>query len=94
MTCWDREFYLIIQFAYLFLHVGIRLSVCYFQKTYIKNRKDQKNVRQSQLERAEKMINSKSVKKQRKNPNDPARFVKVTQVTNDGEIAETLSMIV
>lgn len=48
----------------------------------------QKNVRQSQLERAEKMINSKSVKKQRKNPNDPARFVKVTQVTNDGEIAE------
>ena len=54
----------------------------------------QKNVRQSQLERAEKMINSKSVKKQRKNPNDPARFVKVTQVTNDGEIAETLSMIV
>lgn len=34
------------------------------------------------------MINSKSVKKQRKNPNDPARFVKVTPVTNDGEIAE------
>ena len=27
-------------------------------------------------------------KKQRKNPSDPARFVKVTQVTNDGEIAE------
>lgn len=48
----------------------------------------QKNLRQSQLERAEKMINSKSVKKQRKNPNDPARFVKVTPVTNDGEIAE------
>ncbi len=47
----------------------------------------QKNVRQAQLERAEKMVELKSVKKQRKNPNDPARFVKVTSVTPDGEIA-------
>ncbi|MCR4748963.1 MAG: IS1634 family transposase [Lachnospiraceae bacterium] len=48
----------------------------------------QQSVRQSQLERAEKMVNSKSVKKQRKNPNDPARFVKVTSCTSDGEIAK------
>ena len=33
------------------------------------------------------MVSAKSVKKQRKNPNDPARFVKVTAVTSDGEIA-------
>ena len=34
------------------------------------------------------MVINKQVKKQRKNPNDPARFVKVTAVTNDGEIAQ------
>lgn len=48
----------------------------------------QKAVRQAQLDRAEKMVINKQVKKQRKNPNDPARFVKVTSVTNDGEIAQ------
>ena len=48
----------------------------------------QKTVRQAQLDRAEKMVLNKKVKKQRKNPNDPARFVKVTAVTNDGEIAK------
>ena len=47
----------------------------------------QKSIRQAQLERAEKMVDNSCVKKQRKNPNDPARFVKVTAVTNDGEIA-------
>ena len=34
------------------------------------------------------MVLNKKVKKQRKNPNDPARFVKVTAVTDDGEIAQ------
>ena len=48
----------------------------------------QKSVRQAQIERAEKMVAAKNVKKQRKNPNDPARFVKVTSITPDGEIAE------
>ena len=47
----------------------------------------QRNVRQAQIERAEKMVAAKNVKKQRKNPNDPARFVKVTSITPDGEIA-------
>lgn len=45
-------------------------------------------MRQAQLERAEKMVSLKKVKKQRKNPNDPARFVKVTAITKDGEIAK------
>lgn len=48
----------------------------------------QKKVRECQIERAEKMISSGKVKKQRKNPNDPARFVKTVSVTKDGEIAE------
>lgn len=47
----------------------------------------QRNVRHAQIERAEKMVAAKNVKKQRKNPNDPARFVKVTSITPDGEIA-------
>ena len=48
----------------------------------------QKNVRQAQLERAEKMVSARSVKKQRKNPNDPSRFVKVTSFTAEGEVAK------
>ena len=47
----------------------------------------QKAVRQKQLERAEKMVAGGSIKKQRKNPNDPARFIGKTAVTKDGEIA-------
>ena len=48
----------------------------------------QRNVRQAQLERAEKMVRLKNVKKQRKNPNDPARFIKTTAITQDGEVAK------
>ncbi len=48
----------------------------------------QKKVREGQLERAEKMVKAGNIKKERKNPNDPARFVKVTSVTADGEAAE------
>ena len=48
----------------------------------------QKKIREGQLERAEKMVNTGNVKKQRKNPNDPSRFVKVTNTTADGEVAE------
>ena len=48
----------------------------------------QKKIRQNQLERAVKMVKEKSAKKQRRNPNDPARFVKVTSTTKDGEVAE------
>jgi transposase len=51
----------------------------------------QKKVREAQLERAEKMVKSGNVKKQRKNPNDPSRFVKVTSTTSDGEVAEEKS---
>ena len=51
----------------------------------------QTKVREAQLERAEKMVKSGNVKKQRKNPNDPSRFVKVTSTTSDGEVAEEKS---
>lgn len=47
----------------------------------------QKAIRAEQIRRAEKMIDSGSLKKQRKNPNDPARFVNKIAVTEDGEKA-------
>ena len=47
----------------------------------------QKKIREAQLLRANKMVELKSIKKQRKNPNDPARFVKVISATDEGEVA-------
>lgn len=48
----------------------------------------QKAIREKQVERAEKMIASGNTKKQRKNPNDPGRFIGTTAVTEDGEAAK------
>lgn len=48
----------------------------------------QKAIRNTQVERAEKMIRSGSVKKERRNPNDPARFIGKLAVTEDGEAAK------
>lgn len=48
----------------------------------------QKAVRGEQIARAEKMVTSGSLKRQRRNPNDPARFVNKTAVTKDGEKAD------
>ena len=47
----------------------------------------QKTIRGKQIERAEKMVSDRKMKKQRKNPNDPARFVGKMAVTEDGEKA-------
>lgn len=48
----------------------------------------QKTVRAEQIARAEKMIAGGALKKQRKNPNDPARFVNKIAVTKEGEKAK------
>lgn len=48
----------------------------------------QKAIRGEQVARAEKMVANGSLKKQRKNPNDPARFVNRIAVTEDGEKAK------
>ena len=48
----------------------------------------QKAIRDGQIERAEKMIASGNTKKQRKNPNDPARFIGSKAATADGEAAK------
>lgn len=51
--------------------------------------KYQKAIRDAQVERAEKMLKSGKIKKERRNPNDPARFIGKTAVTEDGEMAKT-----
>lgn len=48
----------------------------------------QKTIREKQVERAEKMLASGNTKKQRKNPNDPGRFIGTVAVTEDGEAAK------
>lgn len=48
----------------------------------------QQKIREGQIKRASNMITSTgSLKKGRKNPNDPARFIKKTAVTENGEVA-------
>ena len=53
-----------------------------------KYRRYQQKIRDGQIERAVKMVQDKKKKKERGNPNDPARFVKKIQVTKEGEVAE------
>ena len=48
----------------------------------------QKAIRDAQVERAEKMLSLGNIKKERKNPNDPARFIGKIAVTDDGEAAK------
>ena len=48
----------------------------------------QKTIRDKQVDRARKMLESGRVKKERKNPNDPARFIGKAAVTADGEAAK------
>ena len=45
----------------------------------------QKSIRDKQVERAQKMLDSGNAKKNRKNPNDPARFIGKMAITKEGE---------
>ena len=47
----------------------------------------QKSIREKQVERAQKLLASGNTKKNRKNPNDPARFIGTTAATEEGEVA-------
>lgn len=53
----------------------------------------QKAIRNRQVERAGKMIASGSTKKNRKNPNDPARFIGTIAATKEGDIADIHSCL-
>lgn len=53
----------------------------------------QKTIRGKQVERAEKLVENGKVKKNRKNPNDPARFIGTIAATKDGEAADMHSYL-
>lgn len=48
----------------------------------------QQSIRQAQVDRAKAMLQNGSFKKNRKNPNDPARFIGKDALTKDGEVAD------
>ena len=48
----------------------------------------QQKIRQRQIDRALKIMQSPARERKGKSPNDPARFIQKTSVTNDGEIAQ------
>jgi len=48
----------------------------------------QKAIRDRQVERAQKMLDSGNTKKNRKNPHDPARFIGAQAATKEGEAAD------
>ncbi|GFI03278.1 hypothetical protein IMSAGC005_02110 [Lachnospiraceae bacterium] len=48
----------------------------------------QKSIRGRQIERAQKMLDLGNTKRNRKNPNDPARFIGTMAVTKEGEAAD------
>ena len=48
----------------------------------------QREIREKQVERAKEMLSAGKHNKQRRNPNDPARFIESISVTNEGEVAE------
>ena len=51
----------------------------------------QKTIREKQVERAREMLSAGNHKKQRKNPNDPGRFINSLAVTQEGEVAKKKS---
>lgn len=53
----------------------------------------QKAIRDKQVERAQQMLNTGTTKKNRKNPNDPARFIGTMAITKEGEAADIKSFL-
>lgn len=53
----------------------------------------QQSIREKQVDRAAALLQQSKVKKQRKNPNDPARFIGTCNVTEDGEVVSTQSYL-
>ena len=53
-----------------------------------KYRAYQRQIREQQISRAQKIVNQSDRKRRGKNQNDPSRFVKTVAVTDDGEVAQ------
>ena len=53
----------------------------------------QKAIQDKQVERAQQMLNTGTAKKNRKNPNDPARFIGTMAISKEGEAADIKSFL-
>ena len=54
----------------------------------VKYQEYQKKIRNNQINRAKKIIDTNSIKLKKANSNDPKRFIKTLNVTKDGELAD------
>ena len=54
----------------------------------VKYQEYQKKIRNNQINRAKKIIDTNSIKLKKTNSNDPKRFIKTLNVTKDGELAD------
>lgn len=75
--------------SYMPKDVDQRLIVTYSPK-YARY---QKTIRDSQVNRAEKLLSTGKVRRNRKNPTDPARFIGKLAVTKEGEKAEIVDYL-
>lgn len=75
--------------SYMPKDVDQRLIVTYSPK-YARY---QKTIRDSQVNRAEKLLTTGKVRRNRKNPTDPARFIGKLAVTKEGEKAEIVDYL-
>lgn len=68
-----------------FNHMGKRAFIVTYSPKYAAY---QQAIRQAQVDRAKAMLENGNLKKNRKNPNDPARFIGKGASTKDGEVAD------
>ena len=54
----------------------------------VKYQEYQKKIRNNQINRAKKIIDTNSIKLKKTNSNDPKRFIKTLNITKDGELAD------
>ena len=78
----DQLFYK--EIPYFTKHLDQRIIVTYSPKYAAY----QKTIREKQVERAKCMVKACSVKRERRNPNDPARFITKIAATKEGEVAK------
>ena len=78
---YDSLFYKIIQTETKSVKQDTIVTFCF--KYFDYNR----NIRNNQIERAKKSINSNNVTRKGKNQNDPSRFIKEINATSNGEVA-------
>jgi len=85
---YDTLFYKIIEIETKSVKQDLIVTFCFKYLDY------NRNIRNNQIERAKKSIETNNVTRKGKNQNDYRRFINSINSTNDGEIAENTSYII